>query len=74
MCSANDEREKKDCSAKDYRSEVYIQYLDEIAPVPPSPPQTQRDQVLLRHFSREQMSAMQQENETKGDTASLERA
>ena len=29
----------------------YKQYLDEIAPVPPSPRQAQRNQVLLRHFS-----------------------
>lgn len=73
-CYAKEEREKKDCSAKDRKSEVHKQYFDEVAPVPPSPPLAQRDQVLLRHFSHEQMSTVQQENETKGDTASLERA
>lgn len=73
-CCAKEEREKKDYSAKDYRSEVYEQYLDEIAAIPPSPPQAQRDQGLLSYFSCEQMSTVPHENETKGDTASLERA
>lgn len=69
-----EEREKKEYSAKDYGSEAYIQYLEEVAPVPPSHSQGQRDQILLRHFSHEQMSTVQQENEGKGDTELLERA
>lgn len=74
VCYAKEERENKDCFAKDDRGEVYKQYSDEVAPNAPSPLLTQRDQVLLRHFSHEQMSTVQQENETKGDRASLERA
>lgn len=73
LCAAK-EGEKKDCSAKGYQREVFRHYLDEVVPVPPLPLQAQRDQVLLRHFSHEQMSTVQQENETKGNTASLERA
>lgn len=56
------------------KSEVAKHYSDEVAPLPPSPLLAQRDQVLPRHFSCEQMSTVQEANETKGDRAVLERA
>lgn len=56
------------------QSEVAQHHSDEVAPVPPSPLLAQRDRVLPRHFSCEQMSTVQEANETKGDRAVLERA
>lgn len=65
-CAMLKKGEKKDCSAKGYQIEGFWHYLDEVAPVPPLPLQTQRDQVLLRHFSHEQMSTVNKKMRQRG--------